>query len=303
MSLVRSRESVSTITISMSRPRNAARTSARTAPIEASSFIVGMMTETSGTGAPCWVARISVSRSRGQRLPEQFVADVSEERGAEPQQGPERGLLPQHPSGAVPAPEGAVLQRELLPTGSVPYCLPKKVVHGIAGPMVHDGTRAERNRMARPHRADVQVDVLRGHKPFVEAADFVEHSFAVGEVRRWIRNVGAFDNQLDAFEFFERSVADLNGTTRDDVVSMEALHQLLQPKRIRNRVAVDERDGLALRLADSEVSTRAPRPSGNVQMDEVVPLLVLLHHVPGRILAVRIDDDHLEVGLLDHETV
>src|SRR3989442_586230 len=153
-----------------------------------------------------------------------YVPRVSEERGAEPQQGPERGLLPQHPSGAVPAPEDAVLQRELLPPGSVPHRLPKKVVHGIAGPMVHDRARTERDRMARPHRADVQVDVLRGHKPFVKAADFVEHSFAVGEVRRWIRNVSAFDDQLDAFEFFERSVANLNRATRDDVVSMEALH-------------------------------------------------------------------------------
>src|SRR2546427_559595 len=197
MSLVRSRESVSTITISMSRLRNADSTSSRTGPIEASSFNVGMMTETSGTGAPCWVARIRVSRSRGQRLAKQFVTDVSEERSAEPQQGPERGLLPQHPSRAVPAPEGAVLQRELLPPSSVPHRLPEKVVHGIAGPMVHDRPRTKRNRMARPHRADVQVDVLRGHKPFVEAADFVEHPFAIGEVRRWIRNAGAFDDHLE----------------------------------------------------------------------------------------------------------
>src|SRR5438128_12607683 len=113
MSLVRSRESVSTITISMSRPRNAASTSSRTAPIEASSFIVGMMTETSGTGAPCCVARISVSRSRGQRLPEQFVPDVSEERGAESQQGPERALLLQHPSAQVPALHDVVYPGEM----------------------------------------------------------------------------------------------------------------------------------------------------------------------------------------------
>ena len=84
---------------------------------------------------------------------------------------------------------------------------------------------------------------------------------------------------------------------------MEALHELLEPKRIGNRVAVDERDSLALRLADSEVPARTPRPSGHIEMDEVVSLLVLLHHVSGRVLAVRIDDDHFEVGPLDHETV
>src|SRR3989441_10352477 len=158
MSLVRSRESVSTIRISDGQPTSAVWTSSITAPIEDSSFIVGMMTETSGMRAPCWVRPISVSRSRGQRVPEELVSDVSEQGDAQPQQRPERGLLSQHLPGPVATPEHSVFQRELLPARSIPHGLPQEVVRRVPRSVVDDRVATEANLVARPDRTDVQVD-------------------------------------------------------------------------------------------------------------------------------------------------
>src|SRR5438445_7083009 len=261
ISFVRSRESVSTVRIWMSRPARATRTSSRTAPIEASSFIVGTTTETSTIAAPCWQIRISVSRSRRERLPEKLVADVAEHRGAQSEHGPERRLAPEHLSRPIAAPEGAVLQGELLAARAVPQGLPQEVVHGVARPMVDDRARAEGDRVACANRTEIEVDILRGHEPGIEAADRLEHRLAVGEVRGRKRDIGPRDNQLDPLEFLERPVADLDRPARDDVMGAEALAKLLHPERIRDRVAVDERDRLSARLANPEVATRPARAS------------------------------------------
>ena len=169
--------------------------------------------------------------------------------------------------------------------------------------MVDNRPRAEGDRVARAHGAQIEVDVLRGHEPGIEAADRLEHRLAVGEVRGRKRDVGPRDDQLDPLEFLERPVADLDRPARDDVMGAEALAKLLHPERIRDRVAVDERDRLAARLADPEVATRPARASLDVEMDEVVSLLVLTDNVSGRVLAVRVDDDHLDGRLLEDQTV
>src|SRR3989442_11026215 len=160
MSLVRSRESVSTIRISDGQPTSAVWTSSITAPIEESSFIVGMMTETSDIGALCWVRPISVSWSDRQRLPEELVSDVSEQGGAQPQERPERGLLSQHLPGPVATPEHPMLQRELLSARAVPHGLPHEVVRRVARPVVYDRVVAEADRVDRPDLTNVQAEVL-----------------------------------------------------------------------------------------------------------------------------------------------
>src|SRR5256712_2582194 len=303
MSLVRSRESVSTIRISDGQPTSAVWTSSITAPIEDSSFIVGMMTETSAMRAPCWVLLIGVSRSRGQRFPEELVSDVSEQGGAQPQERPERRLLSQHLPGPVATPGHPLLRRELLSARAVPHGLPQEVVRRVACPVVDDRVGAEADRVARPDRADVQVDVLGRDEPLVEAADLVEHGLAVGQVRGRIGDVRALDDEFDPLELLERPVADLDRPARDDVMLPEALPELANPERVRDRISIDERDGVPLRLPNPEVPPGPPRSPEDVQMDEVVPLLVPPHDVSGRVLAVRIDDDQLDRRLLDDEAV
>src|SRR3989442_2937719 len=84
---------------------------------------------------------------------------------------------------------------------------------------------------------------------------------------------------------------------------LEALRELANPERVRDRISIDERDGVPLRLPNPEVPPGPPRSPEDVQMDEVVPLLVPPHDVSGRVLAVRIDDDHLDRRFLDDEAV
>src|SRR2546426_1360480 len=178
MSLVRSRESVSTIRISDGQPTSAVWTSSITAPIEDSSFIVGMMTETSGIGALCWVRPISVSWSDRQRLPEELVSDVSEQGGAQPQERPERGLLSQHLPGPVATPEHPMLQRELLSARAVPHGLPQEVVRRVAGPAADDLVRPETDRLARPDLTHVLDHVPGRDETLSQATDIVAHAFA-----------------------------------------------------------------------------------------------------------------------------
>src|SRR2546426_321725 len=125
--------------------------------------------------APCWVRRIRVSRSAGQRLPEELVPDVSEESTAQSQERPEARPLPKHLLRTVAAPEHPMLQRELLPPGSVPEGLPEEIEHGGARAVVDDCVRSERNRVTGPDRTHVQVDILRRDEPLIEPADLVEH--------------------------------------------------------------------------------------------------------------------------------
>src|SRR5919197_1267752 len=128
ISRVRSRESVSTTRISRRRSPRAARTSSRTTPIEASSFLVGMTTETSAIFARHRAILDKRFPSLRQRLPEQLVPDVSQEGGAQPQEGPEVRPLAEHLARAVAIPEDAVLQGELFPAGPVPEGLPQEIV-------------------------------------------------------------------------------------------------------------------------------------------------------------------------------
>src|SRR5207244_10775630 len=114
-------------------------------------------TETSGIGAPCWVRRIRVSRSRRQRLPEELVSDVSEEGDAQSQQRPRRRLLPQHPPWPVPTPERSVPQRELLSARADPTCLPEEVVHRVARPAVHGRHGPEDDRVTGAYTAGARV--------------------------------------------------------------------------------------------------------------------------------------------------
>src|SRR3989442_15627980 len=84
---------------------------------------------------------------------------------------------------------------------------------------------------------------------------------------------------------------------------LEALRELANPERVRDRISIDERDGVPLRLPNPEVPPGPPGSPEEVQMDEVVPLLVPPPDVSGRVLAVRIDDDHLDRRFLDDEAV
>src|SRR5207249_11233728 len=111
------------------------------------------------------------------------------------------------------------------------------------------------------------------------------------------------DDQLDALEFLEGLVPDLDRMARDDVTPLQGLPQRLQPERIRDRVAVDEGDRLAFRLPNPKVPARAAGAAGDVQMDEVVAPLVPADDVARRVLAARIDDDHLERPFLHDEAV
>src|SRR5947208_536175 len=264
MSLVRSRDSVSTIRISASQPTSAVCTSSITAPIEDASFIVGMTTETSGIGAPCWVRRIRVSRSGRQRLPEELVSDVSEEGDAQSQQRPGRRLLPQHPPRPVPTPERSVPQRELLSARAVPERLSQEVVHRVARPVVHDRVGPEYDRVAGPDRADVQVDVFGRDEPLVEAADLIEDGLAVGEIGRRIRDVRSLDDELHPLELLERPIADLDRPSGDDVMPAHALPTLSDPALVRDRVPGDAGDGLPPRLPNAKIPSGPARPPGDV---------------------------------------
>ena len=130
--------------------------------------------------------------------------------------------------------------------------------------MVHDRVGPEADRVARPDRADVQVDVLGRDEPFVEAADLVEHGLAVGQVRGRIGDVRALDDELDSFEFLERPVADLDRPAGDDVMLPQALAELANPERVRDRVPVDERDGVPSCLPDPEVPPGPARSAEDV---------------------------------------
>src|SRR2546428_7052464 len=66
---------------------------------------------------------------------------------------------------------------------------------------------------------------------------------------------------------------------------------------------MDECDRLPFRLPNPEVPPGPSRSPEDVQVDEVVTLLVRAYHVSRRVLAVRVDDDHLDRRLLDHEAV
>src|SRR5437867_11064656 len=124
--------------------------------------------------------------------------------------------------------------------------------------MVHDGPGAEGDRMAGPHRPDLQVDVFRGDEPLVEASDLGQDGLAVRQVGGRIGDVRAFDDQLDPLELLERTVADLDRAAGDDVVTGEPFPELLQPERVRDGIAVDAGHGLAPSLPDPEVP---PRPA------------------------------------------
>src|SRR2546429_9139164 len=167
--------------------------------------------------------------------------------------------------------------------------------------MVDDSARPERDRMARTDGADVQVDVLRGDEPPVEPSNLVEHGLAVGEVGGRIGDVGPFDDELDALELLEGTVADLDRPARDDIVVPQAFPEFLEPERVRDRVAVDERDGFALRLPDSEVPAGPSRPARDVEVDALVPPSVAAHDVAGRVLAGGVDDNDFERRLLEDQ--
>src|SRR5256884_2648562 len=160
--------------------------------------------------------------------------------------------------------------------------------------MVDDSARPERDRMARTDGANVQVDVLRGDEPLVEPADLVEHGLAVGEVGGRIGDVGPFDDELDALELLERTVADLDRPAGDHVAAPQAFPEFLEPERVRDRVAVDERDRFALRLPDSEVPASPARPAGDVEADALVLPFVAADDVAGRVLAGGGDDNDFE---------
>src|SRR2546421_9417366 len=164
--------------------------------------------------------------------------------------------------------------------------------------MVDDSARAERDRMACTDGADVQVDVLRGDEPPVEPSNLVEHGLAVGEVGRRIGDVGPFDDELDALELLEGTVADLDRPAGDHVAAPQTFPELLEPERVRDRVAVDERDGFALRLPDSEIPAGPARPAEDVEVDVLVLPFVVADDVAGRILAGGVDDNDFERRLL-----
>src|SRR5256886_2636982 len=173
----------------------------------------------------------------------------------------------------------------------------------ITAPMVHDRIRSEADRVARTDRADVQIDVFGGDEPLVEAADLVEDGLPVGQIRGRVRDVGPVDEQLHPFELFEGPVADLDRPAGDDVISLQSLAEFLEPERIRDRVAVDEGDRLALRFLDAEVPAGPARAAEDVQVDEVVLLLIPAYDVARRILAGRVDHEDLEGRPLDDQAV
>src|SRR5207247_9491443 len=94
--------------------------------------------------------------SARERLPEELVPDVSEERGVQAEQGPEVRFLPEHRQGPVATPQGAVFQRELLAARPVPQRLPQEIEHGGPGAVVDDNASADRARLASRDGADVQ---------------------------------------------------------------------------------------------------------------------------------------------------
>src|SRR5437879_13610236 len=145
--------------------------------------------------------------------------------------------------------------------------------------MGDDSARPDRDRMARTDGADVQVDVRRGDEPPVEASNLVEHGLAVGEGGGRVGDVGPFDDELDALELLEGTVADLDRPAGDHVAAPQAFPELLEPERVRDRVAVDERDGFALRLPDSEVPAGPSRPAREVEVDALVLAFVAAHDV------------------------
>src|SRR5436309_15427148 len=154
--------------------------------------------------------------------------------------------------------------------------------------MVHDGPGAEGDRMAGPHRPDVPLDGLRADEPLVEASALGQDGLAVRQVGRRIGDVRSFDDQLDALELLERTVADLDRAAGDDVVTGEPFPELLEPERVRDRIAVDEGHGLAPSLPDPEVPPGAAGAADDVVVDEFVSLLVSTDDVTSRVGAVGV---------------
>src|SRR3990172_6488782 len=177
-----------------------------------------------------------------------------------------------------------MLECELLPPRAVPESLLEEVEVRAPGRVVDDRVRALDDRVARADRAEVHVDVLRGHEPFVEPADRLQDRPAVREVRRRVRHVGSLDDELDALEVLERAVADLDRPARDDCDGGETFAQLAKPERVRDRIAVDERDRLAARLRDPEVPAGPARAAPDEEMDEIELRLVHPDDVAARLL-------------------
>ena len=116
-------------------------------------------------------------------------------------------------------------------------------------------------------------------------------------------DVGARDDQLDPLEVFERSVANLDRSARHDIGVRQATPEFFQPKRIRDGVAIDECDPIALRLPHAEIPPCSSRSSVDVEVDEIVSLFVPADNIPGRVFAVRVDDNDLERWFLDDQAV
>src|SRR5256714_6491893 len=169
--------------------------------------------------------------------------------------------------------------------------------------MVDDSARPERDRMARTDGADVQVDVFRSDEPPVEPSNLVEHGLAVGKVGGRIGDVGPFDDELDALELLKGRVADLDRPAGDHVAAPQPSPEFLEPERVRDRVAVDERDRFALRLPDSEIPAAPARPAVEVEVHALVLPFVAADDIAGRVLAGGVDHNDFEWRLLDDQAI
>ena len=204
----------------------------------------------------------------------------------------------------VPAPEAPLLLGELLAAVPVPERLVKEPDERRPHVVEDDRVGHVPDRGALPDRSQVQVDVLCGDEPRVEASELLEQLPPVREVARGIGHVVTALEQLDPLQVPVGRFADRDRPPGHDRSGGEASPQGAEPPRVGETVSVNERDELAPRLAHAAISSdpsgpgvgedaNEPRTAGGVALGD------LERPVP----APGIDEDDLERPLLTEEAV
>ena len=169
--------------------------------------------------------------------------------------------------------------------------------------MVHRRILAVRDLAAPLHGPQVEVDVLRGEEPRVEAPEGQERVPPVRQVAGGVGDVVAGVDQLDPLQVLERAVADLHGLARGHLALRQPAAEVAGPEGARDAVPVDEGHRVPGGPRDPVVPPGPPGASAGVEMDERIVPGEPLHNLPGSILAVGVDHDDLEGRFLDHEAL
>ena len=230
--------------------------------------------------------------------------EKSENSKKEPDELPHRVVDGEHVDELVVLPEGAVLEGKLLPPVPVPECLLEEAGEGVPGPVVdnclviwHDGIPAMNGPV-------VQIDVLGGDEPVIEATSLHKRMFLVGKVAAGVGHIKVPVVELHPLEGLEGMIPHLDGVPGNDIgVTFDGLANLLYPERIGDTVTIGKGNDISFGKFHTEVSGVPSCTRLVVIPDEVIPLNVSLDKLGCTVCAIRIDDYDFEGLLLDHEAV